>query len=181
MRISYLFFLFALILSTGCGGPKVVSNQLAPGVDMAKYKTFDFYKLDASGDTIPGKFKERSALLQEAISRHLSSRGFSRTAEKPDLLVNIGLVVKEEVQTRTTNIRDAPRYMGQRNYHWESEEIEIDRYRVGTATVDLVDAASNALIWKSVVEDVIPDKDEKVAGAIEKGVDEMFTKFPAKT
>jgi hypothetical protein len=119
--------------------------------------------------------KERSAMMQDAIATQLSSRGFTRVSEKPDLLVNIGIVVKEEVQTRTTDIRDAPRYMGQRNYHWESEEKVIDQYRVGTATVDLVDAATNALVWKSVVEHVIPDKDAKVAEAIQKGVQEMFS------
>src|SRR6478735_12466892 len=151
MRLNFLVSFFAVTLLISCGGPKLVSNHSAAGIDMAKYRTFDFYKLDASGDTIPGKFRERSALLQDAIASQLSSRGFTRSADKPDLLVNIGLVVKEEVQTRTTNIRDAPRYMGQRNYHWESEEIEVDRYRVGTATVDLVEAGSNNLIWKSVV------------------------------
>lgn len=180
MRLKYLVYLFMSVLLISCGGPKLVSNNAAPGIDIGKYRTFDFYKLDASGDTIPGKFRERSALLQDAIASQLSSRGFTRSSEKPDLLVNIGLVVKEEVQTRTTDIRDAPRYMGQRNYHWESEEIEVDRYRVGTATIDLVEAASNALIWTAAVEDVIPEKDDKVAAAINKGVAEMFSKFPAK-
>jgi len=30
------------------------------------------------------------------------------------------------------------------------------------------------------VEDVIPEKNEKVAAAIQKGVEEMFSKFPTK-
>lgn len=180
MRLNHLFLVFAGVLLISCGGPKVVSTQTAPGTDMSKYKTFDFYKLSASGDTIPGKFEERSGLLQDAIASQLTTRGFTKTSDKPDLLVNIGLVVKEEVQTRTTDIREAPRYMGQRNYHWQSEEVEVDRYRVGTATVDMVDATSNALVWKSVVENVIPDKDSKVAAAIKEGIEEMFAKFPGK-
>ena len=180
MRLNYLLFVFIVTLLSSCGGPKVISTQSAPGADMSKYKTFDFYQLNASGDTIPGKFKERSAMAQDAIASQLSSRGFTRTSENPDLLVNIGIVVKEEVQTRTTDIRDAPRYMGQRNYHWESEEKVVDRYRVGTATVDMVYASNNTLVWKSVVEDVIPDKDSKVEERIQKGIQEMFSKFPAK-
>ena len=180
MRLNFLLLVFASCLLSSCGGPKVVSTQSAPGADLYKYKTYDFYELHASGDTIPGKFKERSAMIQDAIATQLSSRGFTRASEKPDLLVNIGIVVKEEVQTRTTDIRDAPRYMGQRNYHWESEEKVVDIYRVGTATVDLVEASNNTLVWKSVVEDVIPDKDSKVPAAIQKGVEEMFSKFPAK-
>jgi hypothetical protein len=179
MRLNYLFCSLAILLAA-CGGPRVVSTQSATGKELSKYKTFDFYQLQASGDTIPGKFAERSALLKDAIASQLSSHGFTQVSENPDLLVNIGIVVKEEVQTRTTDIRDAPRYMGQRNYHWESQEIEVDRYRVGTATVEMVEAASNALIWKSVVEDVIPDKDQKVPAAVQKGIEEMFSKFPAK-
>jgi len=180
MRLNYLLFVVVASLLISCGGPKVVSTQSAPGTDLSKYKTFDFFKLDASGDTIPGKFKERSALIQDEVASQLSSRGFTRSSDKPDLFINIGLVVKEEVQTRETDIRDAPRYMGQRNYHWESEEIVVDMYRVGTATVEMVDPATNALVWKSVVEDVIPDKDEKVAAAIKEGIQQMFTKFPKK-
>ncbi|HSB91668.1 MAG TPA: DUF4136 domain-containing protein [Flavitalea sp.] len=180
MRFSYLFLVIAITLFSGCSGPKVVSTQASPGADMSKYKTYDFYKMSASGDTIPGKFAERSELLKEAISTQLNSKGLTRVTEKPDLLVNIGIVVKEEVQTRTTDIRDAPRYMGQRNYHWESEEKIVDIYRVGTATVEMVDAATNALVWKSVVEDVIPDKDSKVPATIHEGMAEMFSKFPGK-
>lgn len=176
--MKQLLIIIAAVALASCGGPRVISSESAPGIDLSNYKTFDFYKIRASGDTLPDKFSARTAMIEKAIEAQLIDRGFTRNAN-PDLLVNIGIVVAEKVQTRMTDIRtDAPMYIGQRNYRWKSEEVEVGRYRLGTATMDLVDARTNSLVWESVVEDVIPDKDSKVEATIAKGVERMFSKFP---
>lgn len=175
-----LFAIAILVLTiVSCGGPRVISSESAPGANLASYKTFDFYQVQASGDTIPDQFRQRTAQLEEAITAEMNKKGYTRSSTDPDLLINIGVVVKEKVQTRTTSFpQDAPIYIGQRNYHWESEEKEVGRYRLGTATIDLVDRKTNSLVWKAVVEDVIPEKESKVEAAITKGVGRMFKKFP---
>lgn len=177
--MRFLAIATLIIAAVACGGPRVVSSELAPRANLSSYKTFDFYKVEASGDTIPELFRKRTGQMEEAIAAELVKRGYTRSSNDPDLLVNIGVVVKEKVQTRTTSFpQDAPIYIGQRNYHWESEEKEVGRYRLGTATIDLVDRKSNSLVWKSVVEDVIPEKESRVEAAINKGVERMFKKFP---
>lgn len=177
MRIVNLFIL-AVVMFAGCAGPRVVSSESPAGANLSAYKTFDFYKVSASGDTLPDKFHQRTRLIEDAISSELAQRGYSKDSVHPDMLVNIGIVVNEKLQTRTTDFREAPVYIGQRNYHWKSEEKVVGRYRLGTATVDLVDAKSNKLIWKAVVEDVVPEKESKVPASIQKGIHEMFTRFP---
>ena len=38
------------------------------------------------------------------------------------MLINIGIVVEEKIQTREMNLRtDPPMHIGQRNYKWESK------------------------------------------------------------
>ncbi len=169
-RVSLL--VFASLLFT-CRSSKVLETENVEGFQLNQYQTFDFFKLEASGDT-SSNFQANATLIKNAITRNLESRGLKRVDTNPDLLINIGIVVKEETQTRQTTIREAPRYMGQRTYSWKSEEIEVGKYRTGTATVHLVDADTKTMMWRGVIESIIPEKKEKVAESIEDGVDLLF-------
>lgn len=165
--------LVMLVWVAGCSSVEVVRTQVAEGFRLSGYETFDFFQLEASGDTA-ANFAENVGLLKEAITRELESRGMERVSASPDLLVNIGIVVEEKVQTRETTIREAPIYIGQRRYHWETEEVEVGRYREGTVTLDLVDRRENKLVWEGVVEGVIPKKEEQLRGRIDEGVEALF-------
>ncbi len=160
-----------------CSTARVVKTEKAPGIDFTSYKTYDFYELDASGDTTGNRFEPYTAILKQAISRELEAKGYRQDAD-PDLRVNIGIVVKEETQTRETNIREAPRYMGQRRYSWKSEQVEVGRYKVGTATIDLVDSRKNMMVWQGVMEGIISKKENSYEDDVNKGVTELFEKFP---
>lgn len=169
----------AIFAVAGCSGPRLVSSNTAEGVDLASYKTFDFYTVGASGDTIPGRFSEALPQLEDAIALEMQKYGYLMTKTDPDLLVNIGVVIDEKVQTRQTDFRtDAPRYIGQRRYSWKSEEVEVGRYRQGTVSIDLVDRLQNKMVWTATVRDVLPSRQEKVQQSIREGVEKLFDKFP---
>jgi hypothetical protein len=164
----------------GCSTTKVLHTELAEGFDLSAYKTFDFYNLDAV-DSVTSQFIGRTVMLAQAIEGELKKRGFVRSSANPDIMVNVGIVVEEKVQTRETNFtQDAPRYIGQRRYSWKSQEVEVGRYRVGTATVDLVDSKQNKLVWQGVVEGIIPEKEKKVEATIKKGIALLFAQFPVR-
>ena len=163
-----------------CSSVKVSNTESAPNTDFAKYKTFDFYKLTASGDTVSKGFDERMALLKSAISGELGKRGYSQSSTNPELLVNIGLQVEEKAQTRETDWRTDGRYtyIGQRNYSWKSEEIVTGYYKEGTVTVHLVDAVKNSMVWKGTVKDILPSKEKNLSEAATKGMKSLFEKYP---
>jgi hypothetical protein len=85
-------------------------------------------------------------------------------------------VVEEKVQTRETTIRDAPMYMGQRNYSWQSQEVPVGTYEEGTVTVDLVDRKKNERVWEGVASSVIVKKDEASQKNIADGAEKLFAK-----
>lgn len=173
---KYIFF--ALLLAS-CSATKVSKTESAPNVDFTSFKTFAFYKLQASGDTISANFKNSTAILQDAIAAELEKRGYTKSENNPDMLINIGVVVEEKIQTRQTDLRtDPPMYIGQRNYKWESKEVETGRYRLGTMTLDMVDAKKNTMLWTGVVEDIIPEKTAKMQATVDKGVAELFKRYP---
>lgn len=172
-------FGFALVMLVACAGPSVMNTKTAPDADFSRYKTFSFYDVTASGDTVSAGFNERIAVLKTAIGDQLKARGF-QPAAAGDLRVNIGLVVKEEIQTRETDWRTDGRYRyaGQRNYTWKSEEIEVGRYRTGTVTLHLVDAAQNNMVWKGSVNGVLPEKEKNLPKAANEAMAELFKQFP---
>jgi hypothetical protein len=170
--------LFTAILAA-CSGIKVSNVDSLPSADFSKYKTFGFYELKASGDTISAGFSERVGYLKEAITAEMNKRDFT-VSTNPDLLINIGIVVKEEVQTRQTDWATDGRYtyVGQRNYKWESKEIEVGRYRNGTVTLHIVDAAKNAMLWKGSANGVVPEKQKNMPKVVTEAMKELFEKFP---
>lgn len=179
MKVSSLnnLFLSVVIIVAACSPVQIVSTEPASGFALANYKTFDFFKTESSGDIGP-KFSERLALLKTEISKQLTARGLRQaTSETADLLVNIGVVVEEKVQTRETDFRTDAHYSGQRNYSWQSETVEVGRYHEGTITLHLVDRVKNAMVWRGVVNGFISEKDSKVQETISAGAVELFKKI----
>ncbi len=141
----------------------------------SKYQTFDFLDLDVELLTEHQINQDNADYLKNAIAKALTARGLEQSSN-PDLAVNIGVVVEEEVQTRETDIRDM-RYMGQRNYHWEVEEVVVGVYKVGTVSVELVDTKANRAVWEESGSNVIRKNQKNVQKKIDKGVARIFKKF----
>lgn len=172
-QIVIISFLFLLL---SCSVAKVKHTESAPGFRLSNYKTFDYFKLEATGDT-SANFEKNAALLRGAITKNLQAKGLRRSETQPELLINIGIVVDEKTQTRETTFREAPRYMGQRKYSWKSEEVEVGKYKEGTATVHLVDARTEEMVWQGVVQSIIPGNEKKIPASIEEGVNALFDKM----
>src|SRR5690606_1234921 len=168
-------FLFVIILCllAACSPVRILNIYKAEGFTLKNYKTFDFFKVDASGELSPS-YMERVDLIKAEIANHLTQPGLQQTSSSPDLLLNIGIVVEEKEQTRETSIMDAPRYIGQRNYHWESEEVVVNRYKEGMVTVHFVDRETNRLVCEGIASAVIVQKDEAVKKNITEGVRKLF-------
>lgn len=162
-----------IIVLLSCSTINVLEKEGEPGFNLKNYSTFNFFEVEGSGDTT-GNFASHTEQLIEAITSELQSKGLRLSQDNADLLINIGIVVQEKVQTRQTDIRDAPRYMGQRRYSWKSEEVEVNHYRKGTVTIELVESGPEKMVWKGVAEGVIPEKDRKLKEAIQDGVKTLF-------
>ena len=70
--------------------------------------------------------------------------------------------------------------MGQRNYHWQAEEIVVATYKAGTVTMDVVDTAENRMIWQSVAKGALDKNESKKRKRISKAAQRLFKKYPVK-
>ncbi|HEY4653920.1 MAG TPA: DUF4136 domain-containing protein [Cyclobacteriaceae bacterium] len=174
MRVRTFMLLLAGL--SACSPVKILKVDTAEGFSLANYKTFDFYTVDVSGD-VSASYNERVEWIKDEIARQLTQRGLAQTSASPGLLLNIGVVVEERAQTRETTIMDAPRYMGQRNYHWESEEVVVNHYRQGTVTVDFVDSKTNTLVGEAVASAVVVKNETAAKRNIASGVEKVLERI----
>jgi hypothetical protein len=172
--------IFLSILLVGCSGVRIKGVQQADGFTLSRYKTFGFFQVVSKGDAIGPNYNTNLGLLKKAITKQLEAKGVSQTSDNPDLMVNIGIVISEEVQTRETsfsNPADRTAYMGQRNYSWQAGEVVVGTYKQGSVTLDLVDHSSSKLVWQGSAESVVPEKEKNVPALIEEGMAALFAKI----
>lgn len=173
------FFVLSCIASftLSCSPVHVVSTRQVPGTQYRAYQTFDFMEISVKEDSLIAVNSEAIELIKDAISHEMENLGY-RHAENPDLWVNIGIVVEQKVQTRETSFREAPIYIGQRNYHWESEEVVVDKYASGTVTVDIIDTRENERVWEGVVAGTLTDNPAKMKKRIGEAMELLFNAYP---
>lgn len=172
-----IILLCALLMA--CSSIRIENVNQAENFALSKYKTFDFFEVDASGDGIGSDYTANLELLKKTITKQFAAKGLT-PADTPDVLVNIGIVVSQDVQTRETsfaNPGDRTAYMGQRNYSWQSQEVVIGTYKQGSVTVDLVDRGTGKLVWQGTAESVVPSNEKKVPTLIEEGMRMLFAKL----
>lgn len=151
-----------------------------PNVDFARYKTYNIMDEATRPDSVSRDLGANIFDLKRAVTHEMEVRGY-RLAAQPDLWVNIGIATKERVQTRQTIYRqDGPYYIGQRNYHWEAQDVPVGQYEEGTATIDVVDAARQQQVWQGTTTRVLSRKPNRAAEQIDKGVAKAFERFPAR-
>ncbi|SNR64043.1 DUF4136 domain-containing protein [Hymenobacter mucosus] len=173
-----IVLLSALLLAgAACSPVRVESTTQAPGVNFSAYKTYNFMDVTARNEAAFAGGAVGIEELKQAVGREMERRGYQR-AESPDLWVNIGVVTEQKVQTRESTIWEAPRYIGQRRYHWEAQQVSAGTYREGTATVDVVDAARNEQVWQGIAASALSKNPEKLAARIDEGIATMFKKYP---
>ena len=172
-----LLLLSAIILFSGCSTVRIVQTDQVPEFSLSNYKTFDFYLLNKNHPA-DIEFNERIGWIEDEIKKQFEARGIVQSKDNPDLLVNIGIIMKEWVQTKQTNYpADAVRYLAPRNYRLETEDFEIGRYHQGTVSVDFIEREKVALVWFGIAESVAVKKDETAKKNIAYGVNQLFSKI----
>jgi hypothetical protein len=173
-----------LVLLAACATSPRIRTDHDPAANFQSYHTYGFAPelgTDRAGYStlITGYFKT-------AVSREMEARGYTPATGNPDLLVNFFTTVKE----RTNVVETTPRFsvgLGYYRYRsglygaWPlySHDVTTTTYKVGTASIDVVDAARKQLVWEGVAEGQLTDKILDNPGpAIDKAVTNIFAKYP---
>jgi Domain of unknown function (DUF4136) len=143
-----LFRLAALALvmfvATGCA-TMVVSSHIQRDIDFNRYRTYDWEPADAlpPGDPRLDENPFVKDHMRGAVERRLAAKGLELTTSgTPDLLIHYHANVTQRI--------DVNRVDQQYGYCYGEEcSVRVMEYEAGTLVLDLVDARTNRVVWRS--------------------------------
>jgi hypothetical protein len=158
--------MLAAALLAGCSGVSV-NTDYDREADFASYQTFSW---------VPGNEEAvRNPLLLKRVQKMaegiLVEKGYRRIddADAADMLVGFSGHSKDKVEVWTNDYYSSPAWWGYR-------DVDVYQYTEGTLVIDVLDGASDQLVWRGTSTGVIedPPKDEKILQSLQK----VLAKFP---
>lgn len=166
----------ATIALTGCA-TMTVSSHIQNGIDLERYRTYDWGPADAlpTGDPRLDKDPFFQDHMQGAVERQMAARGFARAEDgDPDLLIHYHANV-----TTRIDIAAADR---ERGYCYDDEcQAGVIEYEGGTLVLDLVDTATNKVIWRGWAQESLErvlDNKDRMERDINEAVRRMLDRLP---
>lgn len=144
--------------------------------NFSQYKTYSWQQI-MPADSL------WDARIKNAVDAQLSAKGWTRVDSGGDVAI-VALKTTKAQRTLNTFYDGMGGGWGWRRFggggfgsFGESETTEQD-YKEGTLVIDMYDAKTKQLIWRSSSEDTLSNKEEKNEKNLEKGVAKMLKKFP---
>lgn len=148
-------------------------------VDFRAYETY-FWAAHADRQLDEGSYFMGDLILKadirESIHEEMEARGFDRSFDRPDLLINFR-VFKEPVTIR-----------GREGYgvsYWQKEEISlidigVDEIKIdaGTLMISLLDASTKNLVWQGIATGITSDeKNNFDEGKVRKAIELILNQY----
>jgi hypothetical protein len=175
------------VLCASCASQRTadIRVNLAPDANLSSYSTFGFP--EQAGTDRGGYSTIVTNYFKAAVTEQMQMRGYRYVDENPNLLVNFYANVRERTEVRSRpGSRAAFGYYGYRYGLYDvwpmyGNDVDTVTYPIGTANVDVVDAARKQLVWEGVAEGRISDQDmEDPKEAIASAVTQLFARFPGR-
>lgn len=164
MRLLLLLPTLMLIILTGCAssGP-VISTNISPDADFSSVKTFNIMQPSGSdrSSEVPTSLTE---MLSQSVSDQMGSRAIY-LSDTPDLLVNFYVLGEDREDVRSPPTSSASfhsRHRQGRYSTWGSYRTTAGQYTAGTLVIDLIDPATNTLVWEGVAQQSISSNSSNI-------------------
>lgn len=178
------------LIASGCASGPTYRTDFDSSVNFRSYQTFGF--MDELGTDKAGYSTLVTQHFKSAITREMTTLGYTLTDANPDLLVNFSATSREKTEVRsrpsaTVGVGYGSGYYGYRTgiygtFPLYSTEVDTVNYKVGTANIDVVDAKRKMLVWEGVAEGRLREEVlQNPRPAIDAIVSELFSRFPTAT
>lgn len=154
-----------------------VGSHVAPGLDFAHYRTFDWGPPDTlpSGDPRLDQDPFFQDNMLGAVEKGLTAKGLEHDwSGHPDLLIHYHANIAHRI--------DVNRVDRENGYCYDQAcDARVTEYEAGTLILDLVDARTNRVIWRGWAQDslegVLGNRD-RLAATIKSAVAGMLARLP---
>lgn len=174
---------FVLLLAACATNQPTITSETRQGVDISKYKTYGWFSPLATDKA--GYSSIVSSNFKSAIQNEMAARGYVYDANSPQLLININATSQERADVSSTPSMSVGYYGYRGGFGYGlgmpiyGADVETTYYKVGTVTIDVVDAQQKELIWTGTLEGVLNKKAmENPNAAIQSAVSQIYAKYP---
>jgi hypothetical protein len=161
-----MMFLFA-----GKSSAQQVKTDYDHSANFGQYKTYSWEKVQTKDPLLVDRIKS-------AVSSALTAKGWTEVPSGGDVEV-FAIEMTKNQQTLDTFYNG---FGGGRRWGFGGgfgdATTTVETYKVGTLVVDLFDAKTEKLIWRSSSSDTLSDNADKNTKNLDKGVKKMFQHFP---
>jgi Domain of unknown function (DUF4136) len=161
-----MMFLFA-----GKSSAQQVKTDYDHSANFGQYKTYSWEKVQTKDPLLVDRIKN-------AVNSTLAAKGWTLVPSGGDVEV-FAIETTQNQQTLDTfynGFGGGRRWGGFGGFGDATTTVET--YKVGTLVVDLFDAKTEKVIWRSSSSDTLSDKADKNTKNLDKGVNKMFQHFP---
>jgi hypothetical protein len=148
-----------------------VKTDYDHGAQFGQYKTYSWEKVQTRDPLLVDRIKG-------AVNRALAEKGMTEVPSGGDLEV-FAIETTQNQQTLDTfynGFGGGRRWGGFGGFGDATTTVET--YKVGTLVIDLFEAKTEKLIWRSSSSDTLSDNADKNTKNLDKGVNKMFQHFP---
>jgi Domain of unknown function (DUF4136) len=148
-----------------------VKTDYDHNTNFGQYKTYSWKTVQTKDPLLVDRIKS-------AVNGALAAKGWTEVPSSGDVEV-FAIETTQNQQTLDTFYNG---FGGGRRWGgfggFSDATTTVQTYKVGTLVVDLFDAKTQKLIWRSSSSDTLSDKAEKNTKNLDKGVNKMFQHFP---
>jgi hypothetical protein len=148
-----------------------VKTDYDHSANFGQYKTYSWEKVQTKDPLLIDRIKS-------AVNSTLAAKGWREVPSGGDAEV----FAMETTQDRQTLDTFYDGFGGGRRWRgfggFGDATTTVETYKVGTLVIDLFDARTEKLIWRSSSSDTLSDNADKNTKNLDKGVSKMFQHFP---
>jgi Domain of unknown function (DUF4136) len=158
----------AILVLTSMAFAQSVKTDYDHSTNFGQYKTYSWEKVQTKDPFMADRIKD-------AVNGALTAKGWTLVPSGGDVEV-FAIETTHDQQTLNTFYNG---FGGGRRWGgFGDATTTVDTYKVGTLVIDLFDARTEKLIWRSSSSDTLSDKADSNTKKLDKGVSKMFQHFP---
>ena len=160
-----------MLLLTCVSFAQRVKTDYDHSANFGQYKTYTWEKIQTKDPLLVDRIKS-------AVNSALAAKGWTEVPSAGDVEV----FAIETTQNQHTLDTFYNGFGGGRRWGgfggFGDATTTVETYKVGTLVIDLFDAKTEKLIWRSSSTDTLSDNADKNTKNLDKGVNKMFQHFP---
>lgn len=154
MKASSVLYLLCFALLAACMSPvKLVSSEQYTPLDTGKLKTFGFGELTKRVKVNRAEGEKFTAYVQHLVVQKMEAAGFQYTAEKPDLWLDLRLILVQRDEEQRNRYDNGTGFYGRRYSYsygrpWRNEDLTVSSSMQAIINLTTAEAQTRKTTWK---------------------------------